>query len=191
MPRHVLILTKAIGTGTLFAADMRHQARGRWIERALMSMLLSSRDAAHCLRRFGASACTDVTGFGLIGHLVEMIRQSDADVVLDLAAIPLLEGALETVASGMFSSLQPQNVRLRRAIENVDEVANDARIPLLFDPQTAGGLLAAVPEEHAAEGVQELWALGYAAASMIGEVVPRDGRTAPIAIRLAAARSRA
>ena len=178
----MLILTKPVGTGTLFAADMRHKAKGWWIETALDTMLLSSCEAARCLRRFRVTACTDVTGFGLIGHLVEMIRQSDVDVTLDLSAIPFLDGALETVAAGIFSSLQPQNIRLRRAIENLESISSDPRFPLLFDPQTAGGLLAAVPGDRAAACVTELKALGYPAAAVIGRVLPRSGRFAPVTI---------
>ena len=178
----MLVLTKPIGTGTLFAADMRHKAKGRWIETALDSMLLSSREAARCLQRFQATACTDVTGFGLIGHLVEMIKQSDVDVALDLSAIPFLDGALDTVAAGIFSSLQPQNIRLRRAIENHERISTDPRFPLLFDPQTAGGLLAAVPGDRAAACVAELKSLGYSTAAVIGRVLPRSERLAPVTI---------
>ncbi len=181
-PGDVLILTKPVGTGTLFAADMRHKAKGQWIETALGSMLLSSREAARCLQRFRASACTDVTGFGLVGHLVEMIKQSDVDIALDLGAIPFLDGALDTVAAGIFSSLQPQNIRLRRAIENLESVATDPRFPLLFDPQTAGGLLAAVPGDQAVACVTELESLGYAAAAIIGRVLPRSEQLAPLMI---------
>lgn len=180
---NMLVLTKPIGTGTLFAANMRHQAKGRWIETALSSMLLSSREAARCLQRFQATACTDVTGFGLIGHLVEMINQSDVDVALNLSAVPFLDGALDTVAAGIFSSLQPQNIRLRRAIESSDRVSADPRFPLLFDPQTAGGLLAAVPGDRAAACVMELQALGYPAAAIIGQVLPRSEQLARVTIR--------
>ena len=140
-----LVLTKAIGTGTLFAADMHHKAKGLWIAAALESMVQSNLEAARCLFRHGATACTDVTGFGLLGHLVEMIKPSRVDVEVDLGAIPLLPGAEETVAAGIFSSLQPQNLRLRRAIRDVESALKNLRYPLIFDPQTSGGLLAGVP----------------------------------------------
>ncbi|MBL4762548.1 MAG: selenide, water dikinase SelD, partial [Gammaproteobacteria bacterium] len=120
-PGDVLIVTKPIGTGTLFAADMRLKAKGRWIDKALDNMLLSNREAGFCLHRHGATACTDVTGFGLLGHLVEMTRSSDTSVELNLDALPIMEGALDTIKMGYFSSLQPQNVRLRRAIKNSNE----------------------------------------------------------------------
>jgi len=105
------ILTTPIGTGTLFAADMLHKAKGPWIQGALTSMLEANRVGAQCLHRYRCKACTDVTGFGLLWHLVEMVKPAGVDVELDLNAIPLLYGAVETVAVEITSSLQPQNVR--------------------------------------------------------------------------------
>lgn len=181
-PGDALVLTKPIGTGTLFAADMRRRAKGCWVDAAIASMVLSSQAAAECLRRHGASACTDVTGFGLLGHLVEMTRASNVDATLQIAAVPLLDGAAETVALGILSSLQPQNLRLRRAVRDLEGAARHPRYPLLFDPQTAGGLLAGVPGERATACVAELRALGYAAAAVIGTVEPRSAAEAPIAV---------
>ena len=181
-PGDALILTKPIGTGTLFAADMRGKAKGRWVDGAIQSMLVSNQAAAGCLHGYGATACTDVTGFGLLGHLVEMTRASDTDAQLELEAIPLLEGAEETVAAGILSSLQPQNVRLRRAVRDPDTLSDHARYPLLFDPQTAGGLLAAVPADKAPACLDELHALGYPQAVIIGRVEPRLTEAAPIQI---------
>ena len=183
-PGDRLVLTKPIGTGTLFAADMRHKAKGRWIVGALDSMVQSNRMGAACLLNYGTHACTDVTGFGLLGHLVEMIRASEVDVELDLGALPFLDGAEETVRDGIVSSLQPQNVRLRRAIANLEEVGKDPRFPLIFDPQTAGGLLASVPGDRTAECVEELKALGYRRTAVIGTVLAPSNRLAPITIRL-------
>jgi selenide,water dikinase len=182
-PGDKLILTKPLGTGTLFAADMRMKAKGRWIDGALASMTQSNRDAALCLHAHGATACTDVTGFGLLGHLVEMTKPSSVDVELWLGALPLLDGALDTVRLGILSSLQPQNVRLRRAIRDVGSFAGDARLPLIFDPQTAGGLLASVPGERAGACVTELRRLGYGEATMIGAVKQLSDQLEPITLR--------
>ena len=175
-----ILLTKPIGTGTLFAADMRHKAKGHWIAVALESMLQSNREAAECLFAHGATACTDVTGFGLLGHLVEMIKPSHVDVELDLGAIPFLAGAEETVAAGIFSSLQPENLRLRRAIQDVENASKDVRYPLIFDPQTSGGLLAGVPEERAQACLSELRNLGYTRTAIIGRVLPEGDQLEPV-----------
>jgi selenide,water dikinase len=190
-PGEALILTKPVGSGTLFAAAMRRRAKGRWIDAALTMMQLSSRESAACLRRFGASACTDVTGFGVVGHLVEMTKPSGVDVELDLNAVPLLEGARETVEAGIFSSLQPQNLRLRRAVNESEALAGDPRYALLFDPQTAGGLLAGVPADRADRCVAELRNLGYEHAAIIGRVLPASGAASPIRIGARAQRAAA
>jgi len=179
-PGQALILTKPIGTGTLFAAHARLAARGRWIDAALASMCQSSREAARCLREHGATACTDLTGFGLLGHLVEMTRPSGVDAELDLAALPLLDGAEETVAAGILSSLQPANVRLRRTLRDQADWVEHPRYPLLFDPQTAGGLLASVPAERAEACLAALHALGHDRAALIGRVLEPDEALAPI-----------
>ncbi|UYG07095.1 selenide, water dikinase SelD [Halomonas sp. M4R1S46] len=182
-PGQLLVLTKPIGTGTLFAAHARLGARGRWIDAALESMCLSNREAATCLREHGATACTDLTGFGLLGHLVEMTRPSDVDAELDLAALPILEGAEETVAAGILSSLQPANVRLRRAIRDQASWVGHPRYPLLFDPQTAGGLLASVPAERVETCLAALHARGYPQAAIIGRVLDAGEALEPIALR--------
>ncbi len=165
-----LILTKPIGTGTLFAAHMRLKAKGRWIVAATRSMLQSNQRAAECLLRRGAHACTDVTGFGLLGHLAEMTQASQLGVRLALSSIPLLAGALETVKSGIFSSLHPQNLRLRHAVRNRNILTEYEAAPLIFDPQTAGGLLAGVPSDTARDCLAELKQLGYQEAAIIGSV---------------------
>lgn len=177
-----LILTKAIGTGTLFAADMRRKAKGRWVDQAIESMLLSNQQAAECLRKFDVSACTDVTGFGLIGHLIEMTRASQVDADINIDAVPILEGANDTVAAGILSSLQPQNVRLRRAIQNSEQASKHASYPLLFDPQTAGGLLAGVSAQQVEECITVLRAHGYPDAHVIGEITSISQAQAPIKI---------
>ena len=193
-PGDRLILTKPLGTGTLFAANMRHRAKGRWIAAAVQSMLQSNREAACCLQRHGATACTDVTGFGLAGHLVEMLRASDVDAELHLDAVPLLDGADQTVAAGIFSSLQPENLRLRRALSLTPGVSEDSRVALLFDPQTSGGLLAGVPAAAAAACVEELRALGYRSSDRRKHHCERtatgDRHRAPVSADIARHRSR-
>ena len=182
-PGDILILTKPIGTGTLFAAHMRMEARGRWIDAALASMCQSNRLGARVLLEHGATACTDLTGFGLLGHLVEMTRPSEVDAEIDLAALPVLEGAEETVAAGILSSLQPANVRLRRALRNQSAMAHHPRYALVFDPQTAGGLLASVPASRAQDCLATLRELGYRHAAAIGRVMPRGESLEPIVLK--------
>jgi selenide,water dikinase len=181
-PSQVLILTKALGTGTLFAADMRYKAKGRWIDQAVESMLLSNQAAAKVFLEHGATACTDITGFGLLGHLIEMIQASGVAVQLDLEAIPILEGAIATLQMGITSSLQLENLRASRQISNLSEVQNCPNYPLLFDPQTSGGLLATIPADQAADCLVSLKASGYKDSRVIGRVIPAVEGVKPIAI---------
>jgi selenide,water dikinase len=181
-PGDVLLLTKPIGTGTLFAAHARMAAKGRWIDAALQSMVQSNRAAAQCLREFGATACTDLTGFGLLGHLVEMTKPSGVDAEIVLSQLPLLDGAQEMVAAGIVSSLQSANVRLRRALRNQQAFVTHPRYPLIFDPQTAGGLLASVPADRADDCVAALQALGYGHTAIIGRVMAQGDALEPIVL---------
>ncbi|MDI1285409.1 MAG: selenide, water dikinase SelD [Reyranella sp.] len=149
-PGDKLVLTKPLGTGVIFAAAMRGVAHGTWIAAALASMRQPSSAAAEALVAVSAHACTDVTGFGLAGHLAEMIRASGAiSVDLRLDALPALDGAVELFAQGFASSLQPENLRARHLIDGMEAHARHPKLALLFDPQTAGGLLAAIPSDRA------------------------------------------
>ena len=181
-PGDQLILTKPLGSGILFAADMRGKARGSWIDAAIEQLLVSSRDAAACLRRFHASACTDVTGFGFAGHLFEMACNSACAVEIFVDRIPLLPGAAELASRGIFSSLQPQNIRIRHSISDNANLAAHASYPLLFDPQTAGGLLASVAGEQADECLQQLKSLGYIHADVVGRVIERTNADAVLSL---------
>lgn len=192
-PRCVLILTKALGTGTILAAHMRGSAKAEWVVSALESMTQSNSTAAKILHRAGAVACTDVTGFGFLGHLLEMqrfgqassqtsdgscalvvndlnsINELEEKILLNMSLLPMLPGAVECVAQGVLSSLQSQNIRSAQAIGNVDIQNLHPAFHMLFDPQTSGGLLACVPIETATDAVEELRAAGYVHSAVVGE----------------------
>lgn len=178
-----LILTQPLGTGTLFAADMRQAAKGRWIENAITHMVQSSQTAMDCFQQQGATAGTDVTGFGLLGHLAEMVTASKVSVALDLRSLPVLWGAQETLRQGFVSSLHPQNLQAARHLQNAASHASHPDYALLFDPQTAGGLLASVPGERVSSCLQQLQSLGYAASTCIGTVVTAPANEQPITIK--------
>lgn len=182
-PGDALILTKPLGTGALLAADMRARARAPWIAAALASMQVSQAAAAGILLEHAATACTDVTGFGLAGHLHEMLTAGGLDAEIDLAAVPALPGALEVLEQGIASSLAPDNLRLRRAVDAAPSVLTQPRFALLFDPQTAGGLLATVPAARAEACVAALQAAGYAAAVVMGLVRTMTGAEPRLRLR--------
>ena len=183
-PGEVIILTKPIGTGTILAADMQSKARGRWVSGAIEMMLRSNQQAAAILHNHHASSCTDVTGFGLIGHLLEMVKQSEINVSVKLASIPLLDGALETTSMGILSSLHPSNIQADSFIANREEAEQAPAYNLLFDPQTSGGLLATVPFNAYTTVLQELHEAGYPYASVVGEVKPKSDMVYPIRVNL-------
>jgi selenide,water dikinase len=106
----------------------------------------------------------------LIGHLVEMLRAANVGASLDLSAVPFLDGAQSLAAEGIRSSLLRNNLRVASAIANAESYANHDNYELCFDPQTSGGLLAAVPAENANECLEKLRALGYVRSCMIGSV---------------------
>jgi selenide, water dikinase len=171
-PGDRLILTKPLGTGVILAADARAAAPAPVVEGAIATMLQAGAPAAECLQAHRASACTDVTGFGLVGHLIEMLQASDVDAVLDPDAIPALDGALALFGRGITSSLHADNIT---ALAALDRHQNHPIAPLLIDPQTAGGLLAGVPVDLALACCARLVELGYRAA-VIGRVIPARGR---------------
>ena len=171
---HQLILTQPLGTGTLFAAHAQLAAKGEWISQAIAGMQLSNRQAGEIFYGHNASACTDITGFGLLGHLLEMLKPAGLGASVNLGKLPCLDGALECFALGISSSLQPQNSRVRRAIQNEERWHGHPAYPLLFDPQTSGGLLASIADSEVDSCLKSLHNAGYNAACVIGHVLGRD-----------------
>ena len=168
-----LILTKPLGTGIVFAADMRGAATSRTVERMLEHMVMSNAAASVILRECGAKAATDVSGFGLGGHLAEMLHVGQG-AHLEWSKVPLSAGVSALANKGFVSSLLPENRRQARALVDPDTISG-AIMALLFDPQTAGGLLAVVPKEQASACLERLQAAGYGHAADIGFVRGQAG----------------
>ena len=167
-----LVLTRPIGSGVLFAAEMQRKARGEDITELLAILERPQGAPAAALVDAGATAMTDVTGFGLAGHLYGMIRESSTEdeplaAALDLDSIPFFDGALKASADGVRSHIYESNA----GFVPVTVSASDSRVPLIYDPQTAGGMLAAVPSENAADVVAKINALGHSSA-VIGSILP-------------------
>ncbi len=164
-PGDSLILTKPIGSGVIMAADMAGEARGADVAAALRIMAQPQGRAAQLLQ--DAHAMTDVTGFGLAGHVQAICDASNTGAVLDLASVPVMQGALEVSRQGVRSTLFAQNKA------GFAHIPADPRVDLLFDPQTGGGLLAAVGQ-GAGDLVTQLRDQGFEAA-IIGQVTDRAG----------------
>jgi selenide,water dikinase len=173
-PGDSLILTRPIGSGTILAAEMRLKARGPQVAACLAEMCRPQGTAAAALAK--AHAMTDVTGFGLAGHLLNILAASGVGATLDLDAVPLYAGAETLAAAGIRSTIWEAN---RAAAGIAAKVGDGPRDALLFDPQTAGGLLAAIAPEDAKKAMKDLETAGFSAA-IIGEIT--DG---PPILRLA------
>ena len=169
-PGDALILCKPLGTGVIMAAEMQWAAPGAVVANALQMMVHSQAKAAELLAPH-AHAMTDVTGFGLAGHLAEMLAQDGLSAQLDLSALPILDGAEALTAQGYHSSIAAAN---RAALGALLDAPETPRAALLVDPQTAGGLLACVPAKQAMSLVEKLQAAGFQAAT-IGEITGKDG----------------
>ena len=165
-PGDALILTKPLGSGVLMASEMATEANGDWIAAAYAHMVHPQAVASGLLRE--AHAMTDVTGFGLAGHLQGICAASGCGATLDLAAIPLMQGALELSERGIRSTLYSDNRALSPALPD------GGKADLLFDPQTAGGLLAAVAADAATALCAALKAAGYPA-EIIGHIDQEPG----------------
>lgn len=173
-PGDRLVLTKPLGIGVILAGDMRSATLGRWLETTLQTMDQSNAAAARLVRAHGAQSCTDVTGFGLLGHLSEMLRASGCTAELEMSAVPLIEGATQLMDEGIQSSLQEGNEGVMADVELDGLLPSDARFRILMDPQTSGGLLAGIGADEADRLVAELHRAGYAESAVIGRVKSGD-----------------
>jgi selenide,water dikinase len=178
----VLLLTRPLGTGVLFAAAMAGAAPATLLDQALEQMQRSQAPLVPLLHDLGCRACTDITGFGLLGHLGEMLAAGPTHlaVELDAAALSALPGALELLEQGYASTLAPSNAAALSLLG--DRVVLTGRRPgalegLLIDPQTCGPLLVALPASAANTCLQGLRQLGFSEARQIGRVVaaPAEG----------------
>ncbi|MCA9628256.1 MAG: selenide, water dikinase SelD [Myxococcales bacterium] len=170
-----LLLTKALGSGVLIHADSLGDCRSAWRASLYAALLEPNEVAGNIARRHGARAVTDVTGFGLLGHLLEMLEgeREQRGAALELSRLPALPGALELLARGYRSTFHAQNALARSRCRLAPGLpgAVHARSELLFDPQTSGGLLIAAPADAAEALLSELLEAGYGDARRIGRVI--------------------
>jgi selenide,water dikinase len=181
-PGDALLLTKPLGTGLVTTAAKAEMADPAHLSTALRWMSTLNRDAAEALHDVGPHAVTDITGFGLAGHLAEMAEASGNAVEVDLGALPLLPGAIEAAATGLVPAGAGKNRTSVSTVLEVDDSADELRVDLCLDPQTSGGLLASIRPEHAEDLVRRL-----PGSAIVGRVV--DGKRGTV--RLIASRGAA
>jgi len=170
-PGDALVFTKAIGTGAIVTAEKRGLSQPQWLAAAIESMLTLNRAACQAMLRLENHACTDISGFGFIGHAREMAVASGVTLEIDVTAVPLLPGAREAISAGGVSrGLNNNRDFASCAVEQLHEF-DAAVINLLYDPQTSGGLLISLPAAVAASLVESL-----PGSRIVGRVVARDNK---------------
>lgn len=173
-PGDALVLTKPLGTGMISFAAQLGRISPECLKEAGASMATLNKDAAELMVQWGAHACTDVTGFGLAGHLVEMARNSGVSVELDFSTLPVFAAATECLENEVLSGAVDRNQEYAQAWVRVADSAHEQNLPILYDPQTSGGLLISLPEAAAKQLVAALHARGHGATSIIGRVKARE-----------------
>jgi selenide,water dikinase len=170
-PGDRLVLTKPLGTGIVNTAIKAAMASPELTEAVTALMAALNRTAAETIVRFDVGACTDVTGFGLLGHLAEMVHRSGAGARLEADRVPVIAESLEFAAMGLIPAGAYGNREFRKSMIAFAGTVERARQDILFDPQTSGGLLVAVRPDQADALVQALREAGIADAAEIGEVI--------------------
>lgn len=164
-----LVLTKPIGTGAISTGIKRGVAGTDTVEAAMKVMTTSAATASAAMQRAGANACTDITGFGLLGHAYEMSRASGVTLKIEARSVPLLPNVLELISQGMLTRGDKNNrAYVGDTVEIADYISREMQ-SALYDPQTAGGLLISINKEGAEELVKEV-----KEAVIIGEVKPKS-----------------
>jgi len=170
-PGDRLVLTKPIGTGIVNTAIKAAMASDPLVEKVTHLMAALNRDAARIMADFDISACTDVTGFGLLGHLAEMVKGSGCSVRLASAQVPVISEALDFANMGLIPAGAYRNREFCEQLIVFAETVPRTLQDLLFDPQTSGGLLISVSKVHSTALVSSLKAGGIADAAPIGDIV--------------------
>ena len=175
-PGDVLILTKPIGTGVISTGIKKGRASEAVVAGSVETMLTPGKYAAEAMRDFDVKGATDITGFALLGHTWEMACASKVTIEIDAGAVPLLNGALELASEGMLTSGDKTNREYVGADVEIRDAVDENLVKLLFDPQTAGGMLIAV-NENKAEALLATLSKNYPQARQIGRVLPAGPRS--------------
>ena len=166
-----LILTKPLGSGIITTAIKGGLGSENIIRSVTALMAQLNKNAADIMRKYPVHACTDITGFGLIGHLAEMVVNSGHGMILNADAVPLIEGAYEFAGMGIVPAGAYKNKTFRESVLNQPQLIDPVTLDILFDPQTSGGLLISVSAAAARDLVAELNKSGSPQAASIGVVV--------------------
>lgn len=175
-PGDGLVLTKPLGSGVLFNANLKRWVTESAMQRCIEALICLNKDAADIMKKYDIHAVTDVTGFGLGGHGLEMAKASNVRLRLKMADLPLFDEAIAMYDKGMSTGVNSHNEKLIGASVEYEKKFSASQKQMILDPQTSGGLLAALPADQAAELVKELAQIPTPAAVIIGEVISSDGK---------------
>ncbi len=178
-PGDKMILTKSIGTGVLNNAIKFSKLEDKFYKPLITSMTRLNRKASECMVRCKANSCTDITGFGLAGHSMQMAKASNAVFRFAVNSIPLLDGAIRAVENNLLTRADKSNREYTNEFVIVSDIVNKNIEHLLYDPQTSGGLLISVPEENADRLLKELHNEGDVCANVVGQVLKDDNEYKP------------
>jgi len=171
-PGDAIILTKPIGTGVISTGIKKAKASPEVVAESIATMLTPGKHAAEAIAKFDVKGATDVTGFSLMGHAWELACASNVTIEIDSVRVPLINGALELARMGMMTGADKTNREYVGNDVSLDEAIDPNLVKLFFDPQTAGGLLLAIPEDRANDLLSELRG-NYSRAEIIGRVIER------------------
>jgi len=172
-PGDALVLTKSLGTGIITTALKKRAAPAKSVRTAVRSMVALNGTASKIMRKFDVHACSDVTGYGLLGHALEMARGTRVTITLESARLPLLDDAVRLAEQGFLTGGCRRNRAYLEDKVTIDPTIRQGLVEVAFDPQTSGGLLIALPPKRAPYLVRHLHAGGIEAACIVGYATTR------------------
>jgi selenide, water dikinase len=167
-PGDALVLTKPLGTGIVATGLKKRKASRESLRHAVASMVTLNRAASEAMQRLAVHACSDVTGFGLLGHAFEMASGSDVTIVIEAGRLPVLPGARRLAVQGCLTGGCKRNRDYLSANMAIGPAVREEMLEVALDPQTSGGLLIALPKDRAAGLVSDLKARGVGGATIVG-----------------------
>jgi selenide,water dikinase len=176
-PGDALVLTKPLGSGVLFNANLKGWVSSKAMDACVKTLVHLNHGAAQAMKRFDIHGVTDITGFGLSGHALEMARASQTTVKIRIHDLPVMDEALEMYRKGMSTGVNKLNQNLVADHLHFENPYPDWHAQIIYDPQTSGGLLAALPADQASDLIGALQNAGTPAAALVGEVQPLSGAT--------------
>ncbi len=176
-PGDGLVLTKPLGSGVLFNANLKKWVSVEAMRSCIKVLTTLNRKPAEIMQAFDIHAATDVTGFGLAGHGLEMVGDTEITLEIRIAELPIMDEALEMYKKGMTTAVNAPNRKLVTPALKMDPTLPNWHQEIVFDPQTNGGLMVALPENQSQKLLASLHSAGIQAAAIIGRVTERQGNT--------------